>query len=77
MFPGPVVRVFNSLYFLGGEGEVGAVRGEVGVESAALSDNVVERLVAVQDLAVLLGVELPLLVLGALVGLVVVADLVH
>ena len=77
VFPGAVGGVFNKLGFLLGEGQVGTVGGEVGVESTALFHDVVERLVTVQDLAVLLGVFSTGLVLGALERLVVVSNLVQ
>lgn len=77
VFPGPVGGGLNWARCLVGEGEVGAVRGEVGVESAALLDDVVEGLITVEDLAVLFGVGVASLVLRTLERLVMVADLVH
>lgn len=64
-------------WLLVGEGQGGAVGGEVGVEARFLTDIVHPGLVAVQDFVVLLGVFFASHILPAFIGFNRIANLVQ
>jgi hypothetical protein len=77
VLPVAVVRRANHFTLLGRESQVGAVSGEMGVESSLLFYDMLKRLVTVQNGVILFGVVGSTQILFAFIGLDRVAHSVH